>query len=81
MPKVTPLEFHERDTAAALTMLQQMVNDNRGAGLVFGVAMKRGERPLFCATGRLASNDMEAAGLALKASIQFASALNGSRSG
>lgn len=69
---ITSLDFHEHDTGAALDMLQKMVDDNRQAGIVFGVMMKRGERPLFGATGRLASNDIEAAGLAFKLAMQFA---------
>lgn len=72
MPKsLTTLDFHEHDTSDALAMLLQMVEDNRVAGIVFAVAMKRGERPLFGATGRLASNDIEAAGLSFKLGVQF----------
>ena len=72
MPKsITTLDFHEHDTSAALSLLLQMVEENRVAGIVFAVAMKRGEAPLFGATGRLASNDIEAAGLSLKLGVQF----------
>lgn len=72
MPKsLTTLDFHEHDTAAALAMLLQMVEENRVAGIVFAVGMKRGERPLFGATGRMASNDIEAAGLSFKLGVQF----------
>jgi hypothetical protein len=68
---VTSLDFHEHDTGAALDLLQRLVDENRVAGIVFAVAMKRGDAPLFGATGRLASNDMEAAGLSLKLGVQF----------
>jgi hypothetical protein len=68
---LTGLDFHEADTAAALNLLMQMVQENRVAGIVFGVAMKRGERPVFGSTGRLASSDVEAAGLSFKLAVQF----------
>lgn len=58
------LDFHEHDTVAALRYLIQQCQDGHVAGIVFGCAMKRGKRPLFGATGRLASNGIEAAGMA-----------------
>ena len=65
------LDIHERDTAAALSYLQDMVEQNRVAGMVFAVMMKRGEKPKFGATGRLALNDIEAAGLSAILEDQF----------
>lgn len=65
------LDFHEADTAAALALLTKLVEENRVSGMVFAVMQKRGERPIFGATGRLASNDIEAAGLAAILEDQF----------
>lgn len=58
------LDFHEHDTRQALEYLLNLVAENRVSGMVYAVMLKRGEKPLFGATGRLASNDFEAAGLA-----------------
>lgn len=58
------LDFHEHDTVAALRYLIQQCDAGNISGIVFGCAMKRGKRPMFGATGRLASNGIEAAGMA-----------------
>ena len=73
MPRndVIILEVHGHDTAAALTYLLGLVNENKISGMVFGVMMKHGARPIFGATGRCASNDIEAAGLSAILEDQF----------
>lgn len=72
MPKsITTLDFHEHDTAAACAYIQGLVTEGRVSGMVFAVMLKRGEKPIFGATGRLASNDIEAAGLSAILEDQF----------
>lgn len=61
---VIHLDFHEYDTAETLDHLQELVATGKVAGMIFAVAMKRGEEPVFGATGRLARNSIEAAGYA-----------------
>lgn len=65
------LDFTEHDTEAACGYIQSLVTEGRVAGMVFAVLMKKGEKPLFGATGRLATNDIEAAGLAAILEDQF----------
>lgn len=69
--KFTKLDFHEHDTAAALAHLSIMVNSGKISGMVFACIGKRGSKPIFGATGVLASNDILAAGLAAILEDQF----------
>lgn len=71
MKTLVNLDFHEYDTEQALLLLLEMVKRNEVAGMVFAVKRKRGERPYFGATGQLASNDFEAAGLSGILECQF----------
>jgi TPP-dependent pyruvate/acetoin dehydrogenase alpha subunit len=61
--KFVALDFHEHDSAEALNYLMSLVQNDQMTGMVFAVSIKRG-RSLFGATGRVASNLPEAAGLA-----------------
>lgn len=61
--KFVLLDFHEHDTAEALKYLIGLVESGQISGIVFAVSIKRG-RNIFGATGRLASNLTEAAGMA-----------------
>lgn len=72
-PKKTlvQLDFHEHDTEAACQFIQGLVQDGRVSGMVFAVMLKKGEKPIFGATGRLATNDIEAAGLSAILEDQF----------
>lgn len=58
------IDFHEHDTIEALTLLLDMARDGKISGMVFGVTQKRGERPLFGSTGKLASDQVSAVGVA-----------------
>lgn len=69
--KLIVLDVHEHDTAAALTYLLRLVEENRVSGMVFAVMQRHGARPIFGATGRCASNDIEAAGLSAILEDQF----------
>lgn len=69
--KIITLDFHEHDTVHALEYLLGLCHENRVAGIVYGVQMKRGERPVFGATGRLATNNIEACGMAAILEDQF----------
>lgn len=72
MPKtLVHLDFHEHDTAQALEYLAELVKDGRVSGMIFAVSTKHGARPLFGATGQLASNDILAAGMAAILEDQF----------
>ena len=62
--KIITLDFHEHDTAAALVHLANLVESGQISGMVFACIGKRGTKPIFGATGRLASDDIMAAGLA-----------------
>lgn len=64
------LDFSDRDTEEALAYLQDLVARGRVSGMIFAVSMRRG-RPAFGATGRLAANDLEAAGYAAALSDRF----------
>ena len=72
--KLIALDFVEHDTAAALNLLMSMVQEGRVAGIVFAVQMKhqRTHPRMFGATGRLASNLAEGAGLATMLNCQIA---------
>jgi hypothetical protein len=59
------LDFTEQDTLAALEYLMSLCRDNKVAGMVFAVSMKhKRAHPHLCgATGRLATDLVEAAGV------------------
>ncbi len=66
MSKLIALDFHEHDTAAALTMLQDMVEQGEITGLVFAVQLspkKNARRVMLGATGRPANDVIVAVGL------------------
>lgn len=63
-PELVTLDFHEHDTVAALEYLRALTESGLIAGIVYGAVSKRGSRPLFGATGRLATNNVEACGVA-----------------
>lgn len=65
------LDFHEYDTAEALEYLAGLVREGQVSGMIFAVTIKKGRRPLFGATGLLASNGIMAAGLAAILEDQF----------
>ena len=69
--KFTKLDFHEHDTAAALAHLSSLVEGGQISGMVFACIGKRGSRPIFGATGRLASDNIMAAGLSAILEDQF----------
>lgn len=64
--KLATLDFTEHDTIEALRYLISMCEQNKISGMVFAVTLRNGRkrRHLFGATGRLASNNVEAAGMA-----------------
>lgn len=62
-PEIIELDLHEHDTVDALQYLLQLCNENKVSGMVFAATLK-GSSPVFGTTGRLASNGIEAAGLA-----------------
>lgn len=62
-PELIELDLHEHDTVEALQYLLQLCNENRVSGVIFAATLK-GASPVFGTTGRLASNGIEAAGLA-----------------
>lgn len=68
---IVQLDFHEHDTEQALAYLADLVRKGQVSGMIFAVATKRGSRPLFGATGALASNDILAAGMAAILEDQF----------
>lgn len=70
-PALVSLDFHEHDTVAALELLIKLAEEGHIAGLIYGAVPKRGTRPLFGATGRLASNNVEACGVAAILEDQF----------
>lgn len=59
------LDIVEHDTIAALQYLLGLCDENRVAGIIFAVALKKERtRPHICgSTGRLATNMVEAAGV------------------
>ena len=69
--KFVHLDFHEHDTAAALTHLAELVEKGEISGMVYACIGKRGSKPIFGATGRLASDDIMAAGLSAILEDQF----------
>lgn len=72
--KLIELDFTEQDTIALLEMLINMCKDNRISGIVYAVSLKHGRtRDAICgATGRLADDKIEAAGLASMLSYKAA---------
>jgi hypothetical protein len=72
--KLIALDFVEHDTAAALNLIMGLVQEGRVAGMVFAVQLKhhRPHHRMFGATGRLASNLSEGAGLASMLNCQIA---------
>lgn len=69
--KLVHLDFHEHDTAEALRFLADLVARGEISGMVFACRGKRGARPLFGATGVLATDDILAAGMAAVLEDQF----------
>lgn len=61
--EIIDLDFHEYDTIEAMRYIISLCERDLVGGVVFGVAMKRGHQNLYAATGRLASNTVEAAGV------------------
>lgn len=63
--KVTSIDLPDHDTIHALEYLLTLSKEGRIAGIVFAIALKNERRhPHLCgATGRLASNQVEAAGV------------------
>lgn len=64
--RLIALDFTEHDTAAALTMLQDMVSKGDVTGLVFAVQLsqkKSARRVMLGATGRPANDILIAVGL------------------
>lgn len=70
-PELIALDMHEHDTIAALTYLLKLAEGGHIAGIVYGAVPKRGARPIFGATGRLATNNVEACGVAAILEDQF----------
>lgn len=64
--KITTIDFTEHDTIAALQYMISLCEKNEVAGMVFALALKhKRDHPHLCgATGRLASDTVEAAGIA-----------------
>lgn len=64
--KVTALDFTELESIAGLRYLIELCEADQVSGIIFAVALKHTSkrRHLYGATGRLASNHVEAAGLA-----------------
>lgn len=77
---VTTIDFTEHDTIAALRFIISMCEKNEVAGLVFAITMKhkRTHPHLFGATGRLASDTVEAAGVSSMLSLKMAQEALGS---
>jgi hypothetical protein len=67
------LDFVEHDTIALLEMLIQFCKENSVAGMVYAVRLKHGRssHAYFGATGRLADDSIEAAGVASMLSHKF----------
>ena len=64
--KITSIDIPDHDTIHALEYLLTLARENRIAGMIFALSMKNERRhPHLCgATGRLAANQAEAAGVA-----------------
>ncbi len=64
--KLIQLDFTEQDTVAMLEMLITYCKENRVGGIIYAVSLKHGRTSTaICgATGRLADDAIEAAGLA-----------------
>lgn len=58
------LDFTEHDTREALEYLIQLVDENKLAGIIFAGLSRHTPNHVFGATGRLATNPVEAVGLA-----------------
>lgn len=63
--KPVALDFTDADTAHALEFIKLLVDQNRVAGMIFALSMRHDRKhPHLCgATGRLAHNYVEGAGL------------------
>lgn len=74
-PKLVTLDFTEHDTIAAINLLAEMANNGEIIGMVFALKLNHGRkarrRRMFGATGRLASNVDEGAGIAGQLMIQM----------
>ena len=64
--KITSIDLPDNDTIHALEYLLTLAKENRIAGIVLALSLKneRAHHHLCGATGRLASNQVEAAGVA-----------------
>lgn len=67
------LDFIEHDTIAALDYLRGLCDQNRVAGMVFAIALKqsRSRNHICGATGRLATNLVEASGVGAMMSLKL----------
>lgn len=77
MPKkhLITLDFTEHDTIGLLELLLSLCHENKISGMVYAVTMKsptRGNDVICGATGKLADNPVQAAGLASMLSTRFA---------
>lgn len=65
MGKMKTIDLQDHDTLHALNYLIQLVEANKVSGMVFALAIKNDrQHPHLCgATGRLAANSVEAAGI------------------
>ena len=67
------LDFIEYDSIEALKFLKSVFQENRASGMIFALTMKHKakNKHLTGATGRLANNVIEAAGLAAILHLQM----------
>lgn len=71
--KITVIDLPDHDTVHALEYLLTLAKDGRVSGMLFALAMK-GDRkhPHLCgATGRLSTNQVEAAGISAMLSLKM----------
>lgn len=79
MPKkrtLIALDFTEHDTIGLLELLMSLCRENKIAGMVYAVSLKgaNNRRDVICgATGKLADDSVQAAGLTTMLNSKFAS--------
>ena len=72
MSNIIMLDFIERDSIEALKFLTSKFERDEASGLIFGLKLKHVSRPCFTgATGTLASNFLEGAGIASLVHLQM----------
>lgn len=65
LPPPVVLDYIDTDTLQALEYIKQMCESNNVQGMIFALALKDRKHPNLCgASGRLARNQTEAAGIA-----------------